>query len=116
MHRRGTLADAECPVPRPRVLIIVVNRTHACCHLSRIHMQFYCAMGDRNESSSGFRFSESTSANNTVQLTFDGVERFLDGTFCRVYFVHQSHVDPYADTTTTDNMVFPYYETIGDST
>lgn len=48
-------------------------------------------------------------------MTFDGVERFLDGTFCRVYYVHEATTDPYADNNNS-KMVLPYFETIGDNT
>jgi hypothetical protein len=77
--------------------------------------QFYCSQGDLNDTVGfGYRKTARSGASD-IQMTFDGVERFLDGTFCRVYFVHEATTDPYADNNKS-KMVLPYFETIGDNT
>jgi hypothetical protein len=78
--------------------------------------QFYCSQGDLNDTVGfGYRKNTGSPGASDIQMTFDGVERFVDGTFCRVYYVHEATTDPYADNNKS-KMVLPYFETIGDNT
>lgn len=50
-------------------------------------------------------------------FTFAGVSRFLDGRYTRMYMIHQEGEDPFdMSKEAEDNVVMPYFETIGDNT